>query len=1086
MVRLILSLRRWGFRTPFRRAHRERNGDLALLFDTDWYRNQLERRGDALRGDALRHYVRTGSTKGLSPHPLFDPAWYLSQLPTPLPADQPALAHFLREGGSRGYSPHPLFDSQWYLDMNPDVEESGVIPLLHFLWSGASENRNPNRHFDVHWYRTCYLQDEKDTNPLIHYIQHGAAQDYNPNERFDTRWYRTQPAFLADSASGGALQPLTHFLTVGLRQGLPPNPSEAANAGGADKSGAARRSGGSITPTPARRLSKLPLTILVIAWDVGHNPLGRAHMLAEIIDRAVRKVILAGFQFPRYGDAIWEPLRTAILPTTAIEGENLPDLLDRIEHIASTVQPDIVVACKPRLPSLLLGLRIRDRIGCPLILDIDDHELSFFPDRSPLSLDALEAMPAGSHADEVEPYGEVWTRLAESLIPSADQLLVSNTALQRKYGGLLIPHARDETLFDPAVQPDRTQVRASLGIPESAKVVLFFGTLREHKGIHELARAIGEIEDDDFMLLVVGKAPDRYLIGQLQKRTRGRVLAIPSQPFDRVPEIMMAADIVALPQDITHPISLFQLPAKAIDALAMGVPLLVSRTPPLMDLVENGVATLIDENGLARQLARIVDEHRREQTSDTRARFLQHYSHEAAATALHALFSQLKVKDAGGTRDTGERVMRAIRRQLKGQPITALPAARGQDIIVFWKQNDTTLYGRRHDMVIKYLASRDDVRRVFVFDLPASAFDLNRQRADSGEMTEDRHLSLRTDEKLLGLRDEGKIRYRTFVYQPGLYRQPGDADGDAHPLADAFRDFVASVLAQEGAQPRDAIFWVYPKNRFIESLIDAFQPRRLVVDIVDDHRAWPNVTDEQRAELTSHYRNVLARADFAFANCQPVADAMREFFPAIQLIPNGCEVQPMIVAPPRSEAFEVLDAWPGKIIGYIGNLEAKIDLDLLRKISQRFPDCLLVLAGSTHSNPAVRALTRETNILMPGVVPYGEAAAWVDRFSVGIIPHLDMPLTHSMNPLKLFVYATHGVPVVATDIPNLSREWEGLSIAADHDAFLVQLKARLDAGTKLERRSAFVLANSWASRFEAVVDRILSNQGNRPNIPGVK
>jgi len=1060
-----------------RSGKRDPHGSLALLFDPDWYRAQLDSADLAAPRDLMLHYVRKGAAQGLSPHPLFDAGWYLAQLPSPPQPDQTPLEHFLLEGGIQGYSPHPLFDSQFYLDENPDVEESGINPLLHFLSSGASENRNPNRYFDTGWYRACHLQDEPaDQNPLIHYIQFGAAQDFNPSEQFDSHWYRSQPAVLADLEDGGKATALAHFVTIGMRSGLAPRPVEVAK----DLSVAAPRPGVDARQSrAARRLSKLPLTTLVITWDIGHNPLGRSHMLAEIIDRAVRHVVLAGFQFPRYGDAVWEPLRTAVMPVIGMGGENFPDLLDRIEHIASTVRPDIVIACKPRLPSLLLGLRIRDRVGCPLVLDIDDHELSFFEDRSPLSLEQLEAMEAGTLQDEAEPYGEIWTRLAESLIPEADGLLVSNTALQRKYGGVLVPHARDETLFDPAAQPDRSLIRSRLGIPEHAKVVLFLGTLRAHKGIHDLARAVGQIEDDDVLLLAVGTTPDRYLIGQLQKRTKGRILAVPAQPFERVPGIMMAADVVALPQDASHPISLYQLPAKAIDAIAMGVPLLVSRTPPLMDLVENGVATLIDETRLAEELALIFEKCPQDRmAADIRRRFLDLYSYDAAATTLHRLLSQLSADGTPDRQGIGERVVRAVRRQFgPAAPRDALPS-QGKDVVLFWKQNDTTLYGRRHDMIVKYLASRDDVRRVIVFDLPVSAFDLNRQRTSPADMTEDRHLYVRTQEKMLGLRDEGRIRYRTFVYQPGIYAQGADAGADKPLLEDAFRDHVASVFEREGVQPREAIFWVYPKNRFIEPLVESFRPSRLVVDIVDDHRAWPGVTEAQKAALTEHYRSVLSRADFAFANCQPVIDAMRDYFPAIRLIPNGCEIEPAISEPIRSDAFERLKAWQGKVIGYVGNIEAKIDLDLLLKIAKRFPDCLLVLAGSTHSNPRARALAGEDNILMPGVIPYDEVAAWVDRFSVGLIPHLDMDLTRSMNPLKLFVYAAHGVPVVATDIPNLSREWPGLSIATDHDEFLARLERLLDADTKLDRRSDFVLSNSWASRLERMVDMILSDRSD--------
>ena len=134
----------------------------------------------------------------------------------------------------------------------------------------------------------------------------------------------------------------------------------------------------------------------------------------------VRNTVIAGFQFPRYGKSTWEPLENSRLPVIRIPGEDFPDFIRITEHIASIVKPDVVIACKPRLPSLQLGLRIRDGADCPLIVDIDDHELSFFKARSSFALRDLESLAPGALEGELEPYEETWTRLAESLLGLAD------------------------------------------------------------------------------------------------------------------------------------------------------------------------------------------------------------------------------------------------------------------------------------------------------------------------------------------------------------------------------------------------------------------------------------------------------------------------------------------------------------------------------------------------------------------------------------------------------------------------------------------------------------------------------------------
>ena len=57
-----------------------------------------------------------------------------------------------------------------------------------------------------------------------------------------------------------------------------------------------------------RRPDKKSLKITVIAWDLAHNPLGRAYLLADVL-RHEYDVELIGAIFPDFGNDIWKPLR---------------------------------------------------------------------------------------------------------------------------------------------------------------------------------------------------------------------------------------------------------------------------------------------------------------------------------------------------------------------------------------------------------------------------------------------------------------------------------------------------------------------------------------------------------------------------------------------------------------------------------------------------------------------------------------------------------------------------------------------------------------------------------------------------------
>ena len=204
----------------------------------------------------------------------------------------------------------------------------------------------------------------------------------------------------------------------------------------------------------------------------------------------------------------------------------------------------------------------------------------------------------------------------------------------------------------------------------------------------------------------------------------------------------------------------------------------------------------------------------------------------------------------------------------------------------------------------------------------------------------------------MGLHDTAKISYNVFVYPSGTYHsQSSHSFGPQFKphLHDGYFPFVASVLSREGVNPSDSIFWVYPKNYSAPDLIRHFKPNKVVVDVVDDHRAWPHTSEDDKQRLTANYRETLALADIALTNCEPLQRSMQEFCPGILLVPNGCDSTPPALVPKYSATYEAFCNWPGKTIGYVGNLESKIDIVLLEKIAVHFPNCQLVLIGSTYA-----------------------------------------------------------------------------------------------------------------------------------------
>jgi glycosyltransferase involved in cell wall biosynthesis len=118
-------------------------------------------------------------------------------------------------------------------------------------------------------------------------------------------------------------------------------------------------------------------------------------------------------------------------------------------------------------------------------------------------------------------------------------------------------------------------------------------------------------------------------------------------PFDQVPALLSAADVVAIPQRET-PDTVGQVPAKIFDAMALGRPVVstrVSMIPEILDgcglIVEPG-----DVSGLAAAISRLLDGPAEAEALGARARerCVERYSFQAARRELFPLIERVVAK----------------------------------------------------------------------------------------------------------------------------------------------------------------------------------------------------------------------------------------------------------------------------------------------------------------------------------------------------------------------------------------------------------------------------------------------------------
>lgn len=364
------------------------------------------------------------------------------------------------------------------------------------------------------------------------------------------------------------------------------------------------------------------MKITVLSHDLSSNAAMRAHRLAQAA-ATFASVELLG---PVDPDGIWPALPHEPW-IRSVPKARFPQFLESFQHLIETADGDVLIAVKPHLASFAAALVAAERRSIPVILDLDDLDVALAP-RS--DWDANPSM-----TDLGRPGSAVYVSLLTKCVTAASAITVASTALQRRFGGALIPHGCDTALFDP-VAVDRAQARDAFEF--AGPTVLFPGAPREHKGLRPLALAVEEIPG---VRLVVTCRP-----GDLaDQEWKGYPLVrIPMVPYSSLPKLLAAADIIAVPQLDTEPAA-YQTPMKIFEAMAMAKPIVATTVGDLPEIL-GGCGKLVPP-GDAGVLASTIGELLRHPDeaealgARSRERCLRHYSIRETAERLATVIAQL-------------------------------------------------------------------------------------------------------------------------------------------------------------------------------------------------------------------------------------------------------------------------------------------------------------------------------------------------------------------------------------------------------------------------------------------------------------
>ncbi len=367
------------------------------------------------------------------------------------------------------------------------------------------------------------------------------------------------------------------------------------------------------------------MKISILTDDFSKNSFHRPYVLAKALMNQYDVEIVG----PIFGNTVYEPCRQPIVKYKIIRGHWFPFFFASISDILASIEGDVIYASKLMLTSFGVGLVKKKISKRPLVLDIDDWSAGLWLGQWNKTI--FERFLETYYKNPLKllnPMTHIYKVWMEHFTRSADQITVTSDFLQKRFGGIKLPHARNPKEFDPQrFNPKKLRQQWSI---DEFKIIMFIGNPAPYKGIEELIDAIKLVNRKDLKLMMIGINTTATYSKQIIKKGKNHLIIKPNLiSVFNVPKVLAMGDLVVIPQRNT-PSTVGQIPAKLIDAMAMAKPIIATRVSDIPQILDH-CGIIVEPNdiqALAEKISLLLDhpEVASELGKKARNKFLRNYT----------------------------------------------------------------------------------------------------------------------------------------------------------------------------------------------------------------------------------------------------------------------------------------------------------------------------------------------------------------------------------------------------------------------------------------------------------------------------
>ena len=258
------------------------------------------------------------------------------------------------------------------------------------------------------------------------------------------------------------------------------------------------------------------------------------------------------------------------------------------------------------------------------------------------------------------------------------------------------------------------------------------------------------------------------------------------------------------------------------------------------------------------------------------------------------------------------------------------------------------------------------------------------------------------------------------------------------------------------------ILWINDPYKYLMTKL--LNPRIAIYDCPD---AIVFKNNDRKQKIYDQLRKkVIQASTVSFFTSNALLEQGKKYSPDCYYVPNGVDVETFVRK--KDEKFDRSKKASGPILGLVGTIDDRIDLDLILYVVEKIPESTVFLVGPVQTK--LGDLRQHPRLIIAGKKGYEEIPFFINQFDVALIPYRVTEVTKAVYPVKLHEYLILGKPVVSTNLPEVTQFSDVIWVTKSKNEFVNGIRNALKEDDAVSRKKRIDTAekNSWEKRVNQI------------------